>query len=48
VIGARRRADDDRRVAHLMTILSVSVLFYATVTRGGLAFARLLARVTRR
>jgi hypothetical protein len=32
-------------VAHLINILSVSVLFYVSVTRGGLAFARLLERI---
>lgn len=37
--------DDRRTVAHLLNLLSVSVLFYAGVTRGGLAFAKLLEKV---
>lgn len=37
--------DDRRTVAHLMNLLSVSVLFYAGVTRGGLAFAKLLEKL---
>jgi hypothetical protein len=36
--------DDEATVAHLFTLLSGSFLIYAGVTRGGLAFARLLER----
>jgi len=32
-------------VAHLVNLLSATVLFYASVTRGGLLFARLLQRI---
>jgi len=39
--------DDDSTVPHLMTLFSASLLIYAGVTRGGLAFARLLERITR-
>jgi hypothetical protein len=39
--------DDQITVAHLLNLLSVSVLFYASVTRGGLLFARLLQRLVR-
>jgi len=38
---------DDREVAHLLNLLSGSVLVYASVTRGGMAVARVLARVSR-
>lgn len=41
----RRICEDALTVAHLMNLLSVSVLFYAGVTRGGLAFAKLLEKV---
>jgi hypothetical protein len=34
-------------MAHLLNVLSVSVVFYTGVTRGGLAFARVLERVVR-
>jgi hypothetical protein len=34
-------------VAHLLNLLSATVLFYAGVTRGGLLFARLLQRIAR-
>jgi hypothetical protein len=32
-------------VAHLLNLISVTVLFYAGVTRGGLAFAKLLEKL---
>lgn len=38
---------DDPGMAHLLNFLSVSVVFYTGVTRGGLAFARVLERVVR-
>jgi hypothetical protein len=34
-------------VAHLMNVLSGTVLFYAAVTRGGLLFARVLQRLAK-
>lgn len=34
-------------MAHLLTLLSATVLFYAGVTRGALAFAWVLGRVVR-
>jgi len=34
-------------VAHLLTLLSACLVIYAGVTRGGLAFARLLERFVR-
>jgi hypothetical protein len=37
--------DDVATVAHLFTLLSADLVIYAAVTRGGLAFARLLERV---
>jgi len=37
--------NDPRTVAHLVNLLSATVLFYASVTRGGLLFARLLQRI---
>jgi len=40
-------AGHDRRVIHLVNILSASFLFYAAVTRGGLAVARMLERLAR-
>jgi hypothetical protein len=43
----RAAVGDDRGVAHLLNLLSGSVLVYASVTRGGLAVARVLARVSR-
>ncbi len=42
-----RPIDDDMHMAHLLTLLSVTVLFYAAVTRGGLAFAWALGRLVR-
>jgi len=38
---------DDRRMAHLMTLLSATLLFYVSVTRGALAFAWALGRIVR-
>jgi len=38
---------DDMRMAHLLTLLSATVLFYAAVTRGALAFAWALSRLVR-
>jgi hypothetical protein len=43
-----RSVCDDRLVAHLMNLLSASVLVYATVTRGGMMFARVLERFANR
>jgi hypothetical protein len=34
-------------MAHLLTIFSATVLFYTAVTRGALAFAWALGRMTR-
>ena len=42
-----RATADDMCMAHLLTTLSVTVLFYAAVTRGGLAFAWALGRLVR-
>lgn len=42
-----RSVDDDDIVAHLLNVLSFSVLVYGGVTRGGLAVARVLERVAR-
>jgi hypothetical protein len=39
---------DDQGVAHLLNVLSGSVLLYAGVTRGALLVSRLLARVARK
>ena len=36
--------DDGSTVAHLMNLLSANVLVYASVTRGGLLFSRVLQR----
>ncbi len=38
---------DDRRMAHLVTLLSATLLFYVSVTRGALAFAWALGRIVR-
>jgi hypothetical protein len=38
---------EDMAMAHLLTLLSATVLFYATVTRGALAFAWMLGRIVR-
>jgi hypothetical protein len=43
----RAAVGDDREVAHLLNLLSGSVLVYASVTRGGMAVARVRARGTR-
>lgn len=43
----RGTVGDDRGVAHLLNLLSGTVLVYASVTRGGMAVARVLARVSR-
>jgi hypothetical protein len=43
----RASRGDDPGMAHLLTVLSGSVLVYASVTRGGLAVARVLERVAR-
>jgi hypothetical protein len=34
-------------VAHLLNVLSATVLFYAAVTRGGLLFARFLQHLAK-
>jgi hypothetical protein len=39
--------DDEPTVPHLMTLFSAGFLIYSGVTRGGLAFARLLERIVR-
>jgi hypothetical protein len=39
--------EDESTVPHLLTLFSASFLIYAGVTRGGLAFARLLERIPR-
>ncbi len=36
---------DDRRMAHLLTLLSGTLLVYVSVTRGALAFAWALGRI---
>jgi hypothetical protein len=41
----RRTVRDDRRVVHILNLLSACVLVYATVTRGGRLFARALERL---
>ena len=38
---------EDMRVAHLLTLLSATLLFYTAVTRGALAFAWALGRIVR-
>jgi len=38
---------EDRRMAHLLTLFSATVVFYAAVTRGALAFAWALGRIVR-
>jgi hypothetical protein len=38
---------EDRRMAHLLTLFSATVVFYAGVTRGALAFAWALGRIAR-
>jgi hypothetical protein len=38
---------DDKRMAHLLTLLSATLLFYVSVTRGALAFAWALGRIVR-
>ena len=38
---------DDTYMAHTLTLLSATVLFYAAVTRGALAFAWALGRLVR-
>jgi hypothetical protein len=43
-----RPVREDRPVAHLMNLLSACVLVYASVTRGGRMFARVLERVANR
>ena len=47
-MGEARRRDDDRLMAHLATSLSVTVVFYAGVTRGALVVARTLELLVRR
>jgi hypothetical protein len=36
-----------RLVTHLLNLLAASLLFYASVTRGGVAVARVLERLAR-
>jgi len=38
---------EDTRMAHLVTLLSATLLFYTAVTRGALAFAWALGRIVR-
>jgi hypothetical protein len=35
-------------VTHLLNLLALTLVFYASVTRGGLAVARVLERIVRR
>jgi hypothetical protein len=44
----RHAVGDDRPVAHLMNLLSGSLLTYVGVTRGGLAVARGFEYIARR
>jgi hypothetical protein len=44
----RHRMGDDPPVAHLMNLLSGSLLTYVGVTRGGLAVARTCEYIARR
>jgi len=44
----RASTGDDAGMAHLTNLLAADVLIYAFVTRGGLAVARVLERVTAR
>jgi hypothetical protein len=46
-MGEAAAPAEDVSVAHLLTLLSATVLFYATVTRGALAFAWMLGRIVR-
>lgn len=45
--NGRPLGDDAATVAHLMNLLSATVLVYASVTRGGLLFARFLQRLAK-
>jgi hypothetical protein len=47
-MGEVGRDADDARVAHLATSLSVTLVFYAGVTRGALMVARSLEYLVRR
>jgi hypothetical protein len=47
LVKRERPGDDVPTVAHLFTLVSACVLMYGGVTRGGLAFARLLERIVR-
>ena len=40
-------AVEDMPMAHLVTLLSATLLFYVSVTRGALAFAWALGRIVR-
>lgn len=40
-------AVEDTHMAHLLTLLSATLLFYVSVTRGALAFAWALGRIVR-
>jgi hypothetical protein len=48
LVKRRPTCDDRRAVLHLVNLLAVTFLFYAAVTRGGLAVARVLDRLTAR
>jgi hypothetical protein len=43
----QQAGDDEATVAHLMNLFAGSLLTYVGVTRGSLAFARLLERIPR-
>jgi len=47
-MGEARSRDDDGLMAHLATLLSATLLFYAGVTRGALVVARTLEYLVRR
>jgi hypothetical protein len=43
----QQAGDDEATVAHLLNLFAGSLLTYVGVTRGSLAFARLLERIPR-
>ena len=46
-MGQAATLAEDMHMAHLLTLFSATVLFYAAVTRGALAFAWALGRIAR-
>ena len=46
-MNSRAARDDESTVAHLMNLMSGTVLTYASVTRGGLLFSRVLQRLAK-